>query len=137
MASNVTVDCMDRSIDCSGKNVSVTPGEPVVDNITNGSTGHASLYGGEIFHYFSVLYEPIHLPLSLIICLFGVVANTSNVIVLTRRSMITPTNVILTGLSAAQLFLLVNYLFLLTFNMCASNCMFPGKQGRLTKTVLS
>lgn len=83
-------------------------------------------YGSGFFQRFAAAYEPIHLPLSVMICLFGVVANTLNVIVLTRRSMASPTNVLLTGLSAAQLFLLMNYLLLLTFNVCASSCLIPG-----------
>lgn len=56
-------------------------------------------------------YTIIHLPLVIGICLFGIVANVLNVIVLTRRPMrAQPINIILTGLSTAQLLLLVNFI---------------------------
>uniref|UniRef100_A0A914X223 G-protein coupled receptors family 1 profile domain-containing protein n=1 Tax=Plectus sambesii TaxID=2011161 RepID=A0A914X223_9BILA len=56
-------------------------------------------------------YTTIHLPLVITICVFGIVANVLNVIVLTRRQMrAQPINIILTGLSTAQLLLLVNFI---------------------------
>lgn len=123
MGSKVSVDGANET---ASDNMSLSEDSDMV-NGSNSSGGHVWLYGGEAFQRFSMLYESIHLPLSLVICLLGVAANTSNVIVLTRRSMITPTNIVLTGLSAAQLFLLINYLLLLTFNVSAANCLFPGK----------
>lgn len=60
---------------------------------------------------FSTNYKNFHSPLVVVICLFGVVCNVANVIVLTKPKMRTsPTNVILTGLSLAQICLLINYL---------------------------
>jgi G protein-coupled receptor 139 len=48
---------------------------------------------------FSNWYKPIHGYLAAIVCVFGVVANILNIIVLTRKNMQSSTNVILTGLA--------------------------------------
>jgi hypothetical protein len=47
-------------------------------------------------------YQPIHGYLAPIICVFGVVANILNIVVLTRKNMQTSTNVILTGLAISD-----------------------------------
>lgn len=51
---------------------------------------------------FDLWYKPIHGYLAAIICIFGVVANILNIVVLTRKNMQTSTNVILTGLAISD-----------------------------------
>lgn len=51
---------------------------------------------------FEEWYKPIHGYLAAIICIFGVIANMLNIIVLTRKNMQTSTNVILTGLAISD-----------------------------------
>ncbi|ODM88012.1 Sex peptide receptor [Orchesella cincta] len=53
--------------------------------------------------------QGIHGYASLVVCLFGSIANILNLIVLTRREMINPTNAILTGLALADLLNMVEY----------------------------
>lgn len=55
-------------------------------------------------------YKYIHGYLSLSVCLLGALANTLNIIVLTRREMRTPTNAILTGLAVADLAVMLEYM---------------------------
>lgn len=52
----------------------------------------------------------MHGYLSVAICLFGCIANTLNIIVLTRREMRSPTNAILTGLAVADLLVMLDYI---------------------------
>lgn len=79
------------------------------------------------FQKFSDVYDTFHKPLTLTICIFGVSANGVNLIVLTRRGMINIMNILLTGLTAAQFCLLLNYLFLLLYNFLAENCYVTSK----------
>lgn len=51
---------------------------------------------------FESWYKPIHGYLAAIVCVFGVVANILNIVVLTRKNMQTSTNVILTGLAISD-----------------------------------
>lgn len=87
------------------------------------------LYGGDYFQLLYDIYTPAHLPLSGTICAFGIISNTINVAVLTRRSMRSPTNTLLTGLSVAQLCLVTNYLILLAYNVSASSCLWLPLHG--------
>ncbi|XP_065361224.1 G-protein coupled receptor dmsr-1-like [Calliphora vicina] len=59
---------------------------------------------------FHTSYKLIHGYLSLSVCLLGTLANTLNIIVLTRREMRTPTNAILTGLAVADLAVMLEYI---------------------------
>ena len=52
----------------------------------------------------------IHGYVSLIVCLFGSVANSLNIAVLTRREMTSPTNALLTGLAVADLLVMLEYI---------------------------
>uniref|UniRef100_A0A915KFB6 G-protein coupled receptors family 1 profile domain-containing protein n=1 Tax=Romanomermis culicivorax TaxID=13658 RepID=A0A915KFB6_ROMCU len=72
---------------------------------------------------FSNAYTVIHKPLSLAICIFGTTANALNILILSKRSMRSSTNSILTGLSIAQLLLLINYTILLCFNHLMETCL--------------
>ncbi|XP_046744398.1 G-protein coupled receptor dmsr-1-like [Diprion similis] len=59
---------------------------------------------------FHTTYIQIHGYASLLVCLFGSVANTLNIAVLTRREMNSPTNAILTGLAVADLLVMLEYI---------------------------
>ena len=47
-------------------------------------------------------YKPIHGYLALIVCVYGIIANALNVIVLTKKAMISSTNIILTGIAISD-----------------------------------
>ena len=47
-------------------------------------------------------YKPIHGYLAATVCVFGVIANVLNIIVLTRKNMVSSTNIILTGLAISD-----------------------------------
>lgn len=48
--------------------------------------------------------------MSLFVCIFGSIANSLNIAVLTRRDMRSPTNAILTGLAIADLLVMIDYI---------------------------
>lgn len=62
------------------------------------------------FMLFSLQYSTYHGYISSSICVFGVVSNILNIIVLTRRHMISPTNLILTALALADVMTMSVYL---------------------------
>ncbi|KAJ8889814.1 hypothetical protein PR048_009318 [Dryococelus australis] len=66
-------------------------------------------YCGSNMVAFSEAYRPVHVYVSLLVCVFGSVANTLNIAVLTRREMSSPTNAILTGLAVADLLVMLEY----------------------------
>ncbi|OWA50605.1 hypothetical protein BV898_15116 [Hypsibius exemplaris] len=66
-------------------------------------------FGGDYFHAFQTVYFPVHGYLAIVMCSFGIVANSISITVLTRRRMITPTNVILTALALSHLLLMTGY----------------------------
>lgn len=55
-------------------------------------------------------YSQIHGWASLLVCIFGSIANILNIAVLTRREMRSPTNMILTGLAVADLLVMIEYI---------------------------
>lgn len=59
---------------------------------------------------FSAEYACVHGYLAVVVCLFGVIANTANILVLTRPNMLTCTNRILTWLAVADLLTMLSYL---------------------------
>jgi len=59
---------------------------------------------------FSQRYGDIHGYIAAVVCIWGVLANLVNIVVLTRRKMITPTNVILTWLAVADLLTMTVFL---------------------------
>lgn len=67
-------------------------------------------YYGDHFRNFRKNYLSIHAYLAVIVCIFGIFANILNIIVLTRKDMISPTNAILTGLAFADMFVMVSYI---------------------------
>ncbi|XP_034483145.1 sex peptide receptor [Drosophila innubila] len=75
--------------------------------VTNMSQPH---YCGASVDDFHTNYKFIHGYFSLIVCILGTIANTLNIIVLTRREMRSPTNAILTGLAVADLAVMLEYI---------------------------
>jgi ABC-type Fe3+-siderophore transport system permease subunit len=61
-----------------------------------------------LFFHFS--YASVHGYVALLVCIFGSIANSLNIVVLTRREMRSPTNAILTGLAIADLFVMIDYI---------------------------
>ncbi|XP_063227096.1 G-protein coupled receptor dmsr-1-like [Bacillus rossius redtenbacheri] len=75
----------------------------------NASAGDDPPYCGRHLAAFSEAYRPVHVYASLLVCVFGSVANSLNIAVLTRREMSSPTNAILTGLAVADLLVMLEY----------------------------
>ncbi|XP_067144311.1 G-protein coupled receptor dmsr-1-like [Centruroides vittatus] len=67
-------------------------------------------YYGKELSAFREKYVSVHGYISVIVCLFGILANVLNIIVLTRKDMISPTNAILTGLAVADVSVMISYL---------------------------
>ncbi|XP_030385757.1 sex peptide receptor-like [Scaptodrosophila lebanonensis] len=68
------------------------------------------LYCGSGMDNFHTSYKNMHGYVSLVVCILGTIANTLNIIVLTRREMRSPTNAILTGLAIADLAVMLEYI---------------------------
>ncbi|XP_054715345.1 G-protein coupled receptor dmsr-1-like [Uloborus diversus] len=78
-------------------------------------------YYGDHFRTFRSQYLAIHGYLGVIVCIFGIFANVLNIIVLTRKDMISPTNAILTGLAVADMMVMVSYLPFCIHNYIRTN----------------
>lgn len=88
--------------------------------LNNSNTSHATIFGmqddvdypyfGDYLAQFQRGYGSIHGYISFAVCLFGITANVLNIIVLTRKNMISPTNAILTGLAVADMLVMISYL---------------------------
>lgn len=59
---------------------------------------------------FTQWYQGFHGYISIIVCVFGVIFNIMTVVVLTQKTMITPTNIILTALAIADMATMTSYL---------------------------
>jgi Serpentine type 7TM GPCR chemoreceptor Srw len=66
--------------------------------------------GGGQLAAFHDLYQDYHGYLASVVCVFGIVANAANIVVLTRRNMISATNCILTALAVADGLTMAAYL---------------------------
>lgn len=60
-------------------------------------------------------YGEVHGYIANVVCVFGVISNILNIIVLTRKHMITPTNCILTALAIADFLTMLTYLVYATY----------------------
>ncbi|XP_049546665.1 G-protein coupled receptor dmsr-1-like isoform X3 [Anopheles darlingi] len=97
--------------------INVTEGPPL-DGSTIGVTGNMTtatatahlLYCGKALDDFHTSYAKVHGMVCLLVCIFGSIANTLNIVVLTRREMRSPTNAILTGLAIADLLVMLDYM---------------------------
>lgn len=67
-------------------------------------------YFGEYLAIYNKGYGVVHGYLSFIVCVFGITANVLNIIVLSRKNMVSPTNAILTGLAVADMLVMFSYL---------------------------
>lgn len=66
--------------------------------------------GAEQLAVFHDWYQNYHGYLASVVCVFGIVANAANIVVLTRRNMISATNCILTALAVADGLTMAAYL---------------------------
>ncbi|KAF8782908.1 G-protein coupled receptor dmsr-1-like [Argiope bruennichi] len=67
-------------------------------------------YYGEALLKYRNAYNSVHGYLSFACCIFGITANILNIIVLTRKNMISPTNAILIGLAVSDIFVMSSYI---------------------------
>lgn len=67
-------------------------------------------YYGEYLEVYRRGYASFHGYLSLTVCIFGLTSNVLNIVVLTRKNMMSPTNTILTGLAVADMMVMFSYL---------------------------
>ncbi|CAG2110456.1 unnamed protein product, partial [Medioppia subpectinata] len=74
-----------------------------------GDEDNIQFYGEELTR-FADFYRPIHGYLSLAVCVFGIIANVLNIIVLTRKNMISATNSILTGMAVSDMCVIASYI---------------------------
>jgi len=78
---------------------------------TEAAAGDEYVYPGArelaVFHDW---YQQYHGYLASVVCVFGIVANALNIVVLTRRNMISATNCILTGLAVSDGLTMAAYL---------------------------
>lgn len=77
---------------------------------TLNSTFQIKPYYGDQLNLYRESYSAIHGYISIFVCLFGITANVMNIIVLTRKNMISPINAILTGLAIADMMVMLSYL---------------------------
>ncbi|RWS28231.1 FMRFamide receptor-like protein [Leptotrombidium deliense] len=85
----------------------------VSENLTTSDAGENEgdkPYGGEFFYTIHHAYSPVHGYLSLFVCIFGIISNILNIIVLTRKEMQSSTNSILTGLALADMLVMIDYI---------------------------
>ena len=59
---------------------------------------------------FHVRYGGMHGYISVVVCVFGIMANIANIVVLTRKNMVTTTNIVLTGLAVTDSLKMLDYL---------------------------
>ncbi|XP_077523643.1 G-protein coupled receptor dmsr-1-like [Amblyomma americanum] len=67
-------------------------------------------HGVELGCFHTWYTSHLHGYLSVTVCVFGILANVLNIIVLTQRNMVSPTNGILTGLAVADMLVIATYL---------------------------
>lgn len=71
--------------------------------------------------HFNQAYQLIHSPAVIVICLFGACSHALTISVLARRPLFSPTNAVLLSLSASQLCLCVNYLYITLYKYYADS----------------
>lgn len=69
-------------------------------------------------------YAEVHGYVSGVVCIFGVISNILNIIVLTRKHMISPTNCILTALATADMLTMLTYLIYAIYFYIATEPLF-------------
>ncbi|XP_037068727.1 sex peptide receptor-like [Pollicipes pollicipes] len=76
----------------------------LTENVTDGPE-----YCGAGVAAFSRGYRQLHGYLALCVCIFGLTTNILSIVVLTRKTMVSPTNAILAGLAIADIMVMVMY----------------------------
>ncbi|KAK3094800.1 hypothetical protein FSP39_006374 [Pinctada imbricata] len=71
---------------------------------------HGHIHKDTALDKFQKDYAGVHGYLSVCVCLFGITSNFANIVVLTRKNMITSTNIILTWLAVADTLKMTDYL---------------------------
>lgn len=71
--------------------------------------------GMSALEVFSQKYAPLHGYISVFVCVFGIIANVANIVVLTRKNMITTTNIVLTWLAVTDSMKMLDYLPFVTY----------------------
>ena len=66
-------------------------------------------YGTQHLHAFYKWYGQIHGYVAVGVCIFGIMCNVFNIVVLTRRNMVSPFNIILTGLAVSDMMTMTSY----------------------------
>lgn len=69
---------------------------------------------------FNKWYQGVHGYLSIVVCVFGILSNIINIIVLTRKPMLTPTNCILTAIAVADMMTMLSYLPFAAYFYCVT-----------------
>ncbi|KAK2161310.1 hypothetical protein LSH36_119g12008 [Paralvinella palmiformis] len=69
---------------------------------------------------FGIWYQGIHGYVSIVVCVFGIVSNIMNIMVLTQRNMVTPTNYLLTALAIADMLTMTSYLPFAVYFYCVT-----------------
>ena len=69
---------------------------------------------------FNLWYQNIHGYVSILVCLFGIIANIMNIVVLTQKNMVSSTNLILTALAIADMLTMLSYVPYALYFYCIS-----------------
>lgn len=69
---------------------------------------------------FNKWYQGVHGYLSIVVCVFGILSNIINIVVLTRKPMLTPTNCILTAIAVADMMTMLSYLPFAAYFYCVT-----------------
>ena len=84
-------------------------GPRTVMNTSDNEPDYVAIYGTERLVEFSSWYAGYHGYISILVCVFGIICNGFNIVVLTRKEMISSTNYILTGLAVSDLLTMASY----------------------------
>ncbi|CAH1782574.1 unnamed protein product, partial [Owenia fusiformis] len=93
-------------------NLNYTAGYDVILNYSTAGPSNNDGGSSEIsgLKKFGEAYGSVHGYLSVAVCIFGLICNSANIIVLTRKNMISSTNTILLWLAVADLLTMTSYL---------------------------
>jgi hypothetical protein len=112
----------DKYFDYGKNNQSVFGNDSVLTSNNKSGGLETEDFCGPSWEAFGSTYGSVHGYTSLILCLFGSLMNVINLVVLTRRGMINPTNLILSALALADLLNMIEYIpFALFIKILAHN----------------
>ncbi|KAF0289506.1 Sex peptide receptor [Amphibalanus amphitrite] len=81
----------------------------LTDSLVENMTTLSPEYCGAGLNAFYLGYRKVHGYLALAVCIFGLTTNILSIVVLTRKTMVSPTNAILAGLAIADIMVMVMY----------------------------